>query len=134
MINVLLQELSNSDINWILATGTEKKISASTVLFYQGQFVKLLYILLDGALTIDSYQTANKKLDSAFAADSEDEMLGLEIARLLSGEMVGEFSFLKTNVSATTVKTLEKSLILSVPLWELTRKLQHDVNFSAHLY
>ena len=60
-------------------------------------------------------------------------MLGVEIARLSTGEMVGEFPFFKTNVSATTVKALEKSLILSIPLWDLTRKLRQDAKFSAHL-
>ena len=64
MTDVLLQELSNSDIDWMLATGTKKEIPANTVLFYQGQFVKSLYILLDGALTIGVYQIDNNKLDA----------------------------------------------------------------------
>lgn len=96
--------------------------------------MKSLYILLDGALITRVYQTNNNKLDGAFAADSESEKLELEIARLSSGEIVGEVSFLKANVSATTVKTLEKSLVLSVLLRDLTRKLQQDVNFSVRFY
>lgn len=89
MTDVLLQELSNSHIDWMLATVNKKEIPAGTVLLYQGQFVNSLHILLDGVLTIIIGQTNNQKIDGAFAAIAEDEILELEIARLPSGEIVG---------------------------------------------
>jgi len=134
MTEVLLKELSNSDIDWMLATGTREEIAAGTVLIRQGETVEALYILLDGALTVSVSQTDNNPLGRAFAALEGGEMSGREIARLSNGEMVGEMPFLEANLSSTTVKALKKSLILSVPQQQLTVKLQEDSSFAAHLY
>jgi len=134
MTEVLLKELSNNDIDWMLATGTREEIAAGTVLIRQGEPVEALYILLDGALTVFVSQPDNNPLGRAFAALEGGEMSGREIARLSSGEMVGEMPFLEAPLSSTTVKAIEKSLILSVPQQQLTTKLQEDVSFAAHLY
>lgn len=134
MTDVLLKELTNSDIDWILTTGTQKQIPSGTVLFYQGQAVQALYILLDGALTVGVYQIDDTQLDRASIAREDNDLKIHTIAELSSGEMVGEFPFLKTNISTSTVKILKDSLILSVPLWEVTQKLQRDTHFAAHLY
>ncbi|BAU12371.1 cyclic nucleotide-binding protein [Leptolyngbya sp. NIES-3755] len=37
MAEVLLKELSNSDIDWLLATGRREEIAAGTVLLRQGE-------------------------------------------------------------------------------------------------
>lgn len=134
MIDVLLKELTNSDIDWILTTGTKKQIPTGTVLFYQGQAVQALYILLDGALAVGIYQMDDTQLDCASVVQEDSDFLPHTIAKLSSGEMVGEFPFLKTNISTSTVTTLTDSLILSVPLWEVTQKLQQDTHFAAHFY
>ena len=131
MTNVLLQELNNSDIDWMLATDTKKEVPADTVLFYQEQFVKSLYILLDGALTISVNQTNNKKLDSA-ATLAENEMLGLEIARLSSGEMVGEFPFLKTNVLTIYCKKFEKVPDVVCTFMGVDKKVATRCKFFCH--
>lgn len=61
-------------------------------------------------------------------------MVGREIARLASGEMVGEIPFLESYLPSTTVTALRKSIVLSIPRQELATKLQDDINFAAHLY
>jgi len=134
MTEVLLKELSNSDIDWMLATGSREEIAAGTVLIRQGQPVNALYILLDGGLTVSVSQADKNPLGRAFAALEGGEMLGREIARLSSGEMVGEIPFLEAYLPSTTVKALKKSLILSIPQQQLATKLQQDVSFAAHLY
>jgi bacteriocin-type transport-associated protein len=133
MTDVLLKELTNSDIDWILTTGTQKQIPAGTVLFYQGQAVQALYILLDGALAVNVYQIDETQLDRASVAIENSDLSMLKIAELASGEVVG-FPFLKTNISTSTVTTLKNSLVLSIPLWEVTQKLQQDTHFATHLY
>lgn len=135
MTEVLLKELSNSDIDWLLATGTRKEIAAGTVLIRQGQPVNALYILLDGALIVSiSPQVDENPVGRAFAALEGGEMSGREIARLASGEMVGEIPFVEAYLPSTTVKALSKSLVLAIPQPQLATKLQRDVNFAAHLY
>lgn len=135
MTEILLKELSNSDIDWLLAKGTRAEIAAGTVLIRQGQPVNALYILLDGVLAVSISPSADENpVGRAFAALEDDEMPGREIARLASGEIVGEIPFVEAYLPSTTVTALKKSLVLSIPQQQLATKLQQDVNFAAHLY
>jgi bacteriocin-type transport-associated protein len=134
MTEVLLKELSNSDIDWMLATGTREELEPGTVLIRQGQPVHALYILLDGALSVAIAQADQNPLGRAFAALEGGQLSGREIAQLSEGQIVGEIPFLDGYLPSTTVTTLKKSLILSIPQQQLTQKLQEDINFAAHLY
>lgn len=134
MTEVLLKELSNSDIDWMLTTGTVQEIASGTTLIRQGEPIAALHILLDGALAVSIAQANDNLLGRAFAALEGGEMPGREITRLSEGEMVGELPFSQDYLSSTTVKALKKSLVLSIPLQHLTPKLQQDRHFAAHLY
>lgn len=72
MTDVLLKELTNSDIDWILTTGTKKQIPGGTVLFYQGQAVQALYILLDGALTVGASLDSDTQIHTIAELSSGD--------------------------------------------------------------
>ncbi len=134
MAKVLLNSLSNSDIDWMVSVGTRKHIPPDTVLIRQGEPLHGLYILLDGAMDVTVSQASDNPLGRAFAVLEGGEILGREIARLESGEMIGEMPLLETYLSSTTVKSIKKSLILSIPQHQLLSKLQDDVSFAAHLY
>jgi bacteriocin-type transport-associated protein len=134
MTEVLLRELNNSDIDWMLATGSKEELAPGTVLIRPNKTVDSLYILLDGALTVSISQPDNNPLGRAFAALEGGEMSGREIARLSSGEIVGEIPFVEAYVPYVTVKALQKSQVLSIPRKELATKMQQDISFAAHLY
>ncbi|NJR49608.1 MAG: cyclic nucleotide-binding domain-containing protein [Leptolyngbyaceae cyanobacterium CSU_1_3] len=134
MTEVLLKELSSSDIDWILATGQREEITAGTTLLRQGTPVNALYILLDGALTVTVAQADDNPIGRAFAALEGGELSGREIARLSKGEVVGEMPFLASYQSSTTVKAAKKSLVLMIPQQQLLEKMQADITFAAHLY
>jgi bacteriocin-type transport-associated protein len=134
MTEVLLKELTNSDIDWILATGQREEITAGTILIRQGTPVDALYILLDGALSVSVAQADDNPIGRAFAALEGGELSGREVARLVNGEVVGEMPFLASYQSATTVKAARKSLVLMIPQQQLIQKLQEDVTFAAHFY
>ncbi len=134
MTEVLVKELSNQDIDWILAAGIRVEIEPGTVLIQQGQPVDALYILLDGALTVSLIQSDTNPLGRAFAALEGGRLPGREIARLSSGEMVGEIPFVETYLPSTTVCAISKSLILTISRTQLIEKLQQDLDFAAHLY
>lgn len=134
MTEVLLKELSNQDIDWMLAIGHQAEIEPGTVLIRQGQPLDALHILLDGALTVSLAQKNENPLGRAFAALEGGALPGRDIAQLSSGEMVGEIPFVETYLPSTTVKATTKSLILTIERSHLIQKLQQDLGFAAHLY
>ncbi|MEH2191916.1 MAG: cyclic nucleotide-binding domain-containing protein [Nostoc sp.] len=134
MTEVLLKELTNSDIDWILATGQREEITAGTILIRQGTPVNALYILLDGALSVSVAQADDNPIGRAFAALEGGELSGREVAQLANGEVVGEMPFLASYQSSTTVKAARKSLVLMIPQQQLIQKLQEDITFAAHFY
>ncbi|NEU76291.1 cyclic nucleotide-binding domain-containing protein [Hassallia byssoidea VB512170] len=134
MTEVLLKELSNSDIDWIIATGRRREIAADTVLVQEGKAADSLHILLEGILTVTVSQPENNPLARAFAAIEGSETSRREIARLSSGEVVGEIPFLGSRPTTTTVKAVEKSLVMSIPQQQLAAKLLDDVGFASRFY
>lgn len=134
MTEVLLKELSNSDIDWMIATGHRREIAANTVLVQEGKGADSLHILLDGILTVTVSQPENNPLARAFAAMEGNETSSREIARVSSGEVVGEIPFVSTRPTATTVKAIEKSLVMSIPRQQLAAKLLSDVGFASRFY
>lgn len=134
MTEVLLKELSNSDIEWMSATGRRQEIPAGTVLIQQGKALDTLHIVLDGTLTVTVAQAENNPLARAFAAIEGDEALTREIAWVSSGEIVGEIPFVNVHPIATTVRAAEKSLVMSISRQQLAAKLQQDVGFASRFY
>jgi bacteriocin-type transport-associated protein len=134
MTEVLLKELTNSDIDWMIATGYRREIAVGTILIQEGKASDFLHILLDGILKVTISQPDNNPLTRAFAAIEGNEILGREIARLCSGEVVGEIPFVNTRPTATTIQAVEKSLVMSIPQQELAAKLQQDVGFASRFY
>ena len=133
MTEVLLKELSNSDIDWMSATGRRAEIDAGTVLVQPGKAVDALHIVLDGTLRVTVSQGENNPLDRAFAAIEGGDS-DREIARVSSGEVVGEIPNVCVRPTATTVKALEKTLVMSIPQQQLATKLQQDVGFASRFY
>jgi bacteriocin-type transport-associated protein len=134
MREVLLKELNNSDIDWMLATGRRREIAAGTVLVQEGKAVDTLHILIDGTLVTTISQTDKNPLARAFAAIEDNQISGVEIAKLSSGEVVGEIPLIGRHPTATTVKALEKSLVMSIPLLQLETKLEQDAGFASRFY
>jgi bacteriocin-type transport-associated protein len=118
MTEVLLKELSNLDIDWMLATGQHQTINPNTVLMQSGQPSEMLYILLEGSFTMASAQANGWQ----------------EFARLSSGEMIGAIPGLHAFWRSACVSTLTQCLVLKIPQAQLAEKLQQDFSFAAHLY
>lgn len=113
----ILGELSDEDIDWLIKAGVREEVAAGTVLIYEGKPVDALYILLDGTLVV-----------------TISALEGRQIARLSSGDVVGEMSFVDARPPSATVQTLEQSLVLAVPRTALTEKLQQDIGFASRFY
>lgn len=112
----LFGQLNDDDVEWILNTGRKRFAPRGEVLIRQGQPVDALFILLAGRLSV---------------------LLGRherEIARLHTGEIVGEMSFVDARPPSATVKTLEDSTVCVLSKAVLNAKLASDMGFAARFY
>jgi CRP-like cAMP-binding protein len=63
-----------------------------------------------------------------------DERTGRELARLSSGEVVGEMSFVDANPPSATVTAVQPGVVLALPRELLQRRLDADSRFAARFY
>ncbi|WP_414756258.1 cyclic nucleotide-binding domain-containing protein [Anabaena sp. CCY 9910] len=134
MTEILLKELTKSDIDWMITTGHQKELASGTILIQERRSTEFFHILLDGTFSVALSQPENNPLTRAFAAIEGEEISGREIGRLFRGEIVGESFLIGTRPPATTITSVEKSLVISIPIRELAAKLQQDVGFAARFY
>ena len=113
----ILGQLVDTDMDWIGSVAVKKFLAPGEVLIKQGEPVDAVYIVLEGSLSVH-------------AQGSSDS----EIARLGSGEIVGEMSFIDTRPPLATVVALEPSLVLCISRTHLNAKLEQDATFAAHFY
>jgi CRP/FNR family transcriptional regulator, cyclic AMP receptor protein len=57
-----------------------------------------------------------------------------EVARLRSGEIVGEMSFVDSRPPSATVQAVEPSSVLAIPRLALKARLSQDAFFAARFY
>ncbi|MEX0268710.1 cyclic nucleotide-binding domain-containing protein [Leptolyngbyaceae cyanobacterium UHCC 1019] len=113
----LLGELDDDDIDWMLATGTRENMPAGTILIDEGIPINTLFILLEGTLSVTTAATQ-----------------GREIANLLSGDIVGEMSFVDTRPPSATVSAKGEALVLCISREKLADRLKFDIGFAARFY
>lgn len=113
----ILSELDDDDIDWILEMGKREEIAAGTVLIHEGKPIDAVYVLLEGELSVLTKALGDR-----------------ELAHLISGEVVGEMSFIDTRPPSATVKAKTDALVLSIPRDQLATKLKQDVGFASRLY
>jgi bacteriocin-type transport-associated protein len=130
----VLGDLNDSDIDWLMKSGTQQKIAANTVLIDEQSAVDALYILLSGTMTISVSENQQNPLVRAFAAKERYESPSQEIARLSRGEIIGETSLIGARLPSAKVKALEDSLVLSIHRSCLAAKLQLDDGFASRFY
>jgi CRP-like cAMP-binding protein len=110
----LMGVLDDSDINWMAEKGSVKALDRDTVLIHEGKPVEWIFLLLEGRLSVTAGST--------------------QVASLLSGEIVGEISFVDSRPPSATVITAEKSRVLAIPRTALLEKLNRDFKFASHFY
>ncbi|HVO41380.1 MAG TPA: cyclic nucleotide-binding domain-containing protein [Aggregatilineales bacterium] len=113
----ILGQLNDSDMEWIRSVGIKRHVSPSEVLIEKGVPIDAVYIVLDGTLSVQAQGDR-----------------GSEIARLGSGDVVGEMSYIDDRPPLATVVALAPSLVLAIPREKLTPKLEKDFAFAARFY
>lgn len=134
MTEVLIQQLNNSDINWMIANGSRQQLAYNTILIRQQSSVNSLYIVLEGSLSATVKRSSESVLAGAFSVLEDDTDLEQEIGHFSSGDVLGETSFLNLSPATTTVKATEKSTVLVLPRQKLLGRLRQDADFACRFY
>jgi bacteriocin-type transport-associated protein len=113
----VLGELSDADVEWMIAHGRRERKAAGTILIQEGGAIGALYILLEGQLAV-----------------SVEARPGCELTRMGAGEIVGEVSLVDLRPPSATVRVVEDALLLSIPRDVLSVKLESDPGFAARFY
>lgn len=132
MTDVLVQELSESDINWMQKNGCIQQVSAGTVLLQEQSNLDCLYLVLKGTLSASITRNTDSALGKIYG--TLEDNLEQEITRFDRGEVIGETSFLNFSPSAITVKAEEDSLVLALPRERLLARFRQDVGFASRFY
>lgn len=114
---VMLSELDDNDLHWMASVGRRENMAAGTILIAEGQPVETLHIVLDGSVMVSVSALGDRP-----------------IARLVTGEVVGEMSFIEDRPPSATVQTLETTTVLAIPRSLLLQKLQQDLGFGCRFY
>src|SRR4051794_35233925 len=109
--------LNDSDLDWLIAQGNRTDVAAGSTLIHQGQPIESMFIILDGLFAVSTSAAPGK-----------------EVARLKSGEVLGEMSFLDSRPPSASVRAIEKSSVLAISKVRLMDKLEADVAFASRFY
>ena len=111
----ILTRLNDEDVDWLAAVGRRERRDVGSVLIRQGHAIEALIFVLDGqvSVTVDG--------------------IG-EIARLGSGEVLGEMSLVDESPPSATVTVAQPTQILAIDKHLLVARLDSDAAFAARLY
>ncbi|WOD41272.1 cyclic nucleotide-binding domain-containing protein [Nodosilinea sp. E11] len=113
----ILGVLEDEDVDWLIESGQRRELRPGDVLISEGEACDEFFLILDGGLEV------------SVAALSDQP-----IARLATGEVVGEMSFVDGQPPSATVTALDPSIVLSISCGQLRHKLQQDIWFASRFY
>jgi CRP/FNR family transcriptional regulator, cyclic AMP receptor protein len=111
----ILGQLHDADVEWMAEIGHRERITDGQVLIRQGQKIDAVYIVLEGKMSVS---VAGRG----------------QIARLGSGEIVGEISFVDARPPSATVAALGDVHVLRLEREAVFARLETDDAFAARFY
>jgi CRP/FNR family cyclic AMP-dependent transcriptional regulator len=111
----IFSSLSDADVEWLAAAGDRRVVDAGTTLIPFGSRVEHLYFVLEGRLAIRT-----KK--------------GETLAKLESGEIIGEMSLVDPAPTAVSVEVLTETTLLVIPDARVREKIAADLGFASRFY
>lgn len=108
--------MNDTDIEWLGGAGHRLAVSGGTVLIHEGRPIDNIFVVLEGVLTVTTLESH-----------------GTPIAKLRSGEIIGEISFADARPPSATVTAEQDAVVLAVPRAILEQKLQ-EAPFAARFY
>jgi len=110
-------QLTDDDVEWIRRNAQKQPVASGNILIKENEPTEKLYFLIRGRFSVTSKLAGDK-----------------EIARLKSGEVVGEMSFVDHLPPSATVTALEDGIVISIDRELLSEKMEDDFEFATHFY
>jgi CRP-like cAMP-binding protein len=111
----VLGQLDDQDADWMARAGSRRSLHDGETIIRQGEHTAHLYILLAGHLAVDIAGAGR-------------------VARLQTGEVVGEMSFVDSSPSSATVLADGQAIVLALPKSDLEGKIAQDSGFGLRFY
>lgn len=108
--------LDDDDVEWMVRSGARRNVPAGTAIIKEGEATEALFFVLSGEFAVTSARARG------------------EIARVESGEVVGEVSLVDSRPPSATVKAVTDSVVGAVPIPLLERKLSDDPGFQGRFF
>jgi CRP-like cAMP-binding protein/SAM-dependent methyltransferase len=116
-----IESLEPSDLGWIDANAELMQLKPGDVLIEEGAVNADLFILETGLLSV-------------YTGGAHKDQVPHEIARIGSGSLVGDLSWLETQVTSASVRALENSVLLRLDCDTLEQQLTSDSEFAARFF
>jgi CRP/FNR family transcriptional regulator, cyclic AMP receptor protein len=113
----ILSELADADVDWLVENGVRQTFAKQSVLIEEGKPIPVLFVLLDGQLSVTLKALGGK-----------------EVASLRSGEVLGELSFLDSRPPSASVIATTDVAVLAISRQKLSAKIESDPSFAARFY
>jgi CRP/FNR family transcriptional regulator, cyclic AMP receptor protein len=111
----ILGQLSDADVDWMARTGKRIKHVRGTQLIKFGVRLDQVFLVLDGELSIQT----NK---------------GFELAKVRSGEILGEMSLVDSRPPSASVVVVQDAFVLTLEKSAIQEKLDTDLGFASRFY
>ena len=111
----ILGQLNDADVNWLAEHGARRLLSDGEIIVHEGRAADALFITLSGQ----------------FRVSLRD---GQEVARLGTGEVIGEIAFVDSAPPSATVTATGSAAVLALSKTLLQEHLTSDAAFAARFY
>ena len=101
----ILGILEDEDVDWLVSAGNRQELTSGEVLIREGESINAIYLILSGQFVV-----------------SIERSRDTHIARLSSGEVVGEMSFVDHLPPSATVTAIEPAVVLMIEKTMLEKK------------
>jgi bacteriocin-type transport-associated protein len=133
-MDIFLNQLSNSDIQWLKQNGRSQQIESGNIFIEQARSPNYFYLLIRGELAGSISQNQGGRLGRAFAALEDDADLEREIVRFSPGEVLGKIPAVELTATVMTIRATQQSTVLAVAHEALRAKITEDIGFAARFY
>jgi CRP/FNR family cyclic AMP-dependent transcriptional regulator len=111
----ILGQLNDSDVEWLATHGTRRTLADGDIIVHEGRSIDALFITLSGQFRVSLGD-------------------GQEVARLGTGEVVGEIAFVDSALPSATVVAVGNASVLALPHALLQQRIAEDSPFAARFY
>ncbi len=112
----ILGEFDDSDAEWFVQAGRKVAVPDGQAIIREGEPIASLFFVIGGTFRVTTGSS------------------GTELARLGTGEVLGEISYVDDRPPTATVTAVEDGLVLAIPRSILTAKLESDPEFASRFY